>query len=73
MLDAKPLLDWTGGPAFAWVVGAALLYWLGGRRTAHSRRKRPRDTPAAMVYRAPAPGVATTISVVSRNSGLMGN
>ena len=34
MLDAKPLLDWTGGPAFAWVVGAALLYWLGGRRSA---------------------------------------
>ena len=31
----------------------------------------PRDTPAAMVYSAPAPGVATTISVVSRNSGLM--
>jgi putative membrane protein len=32
VLDASPLLDWTGGPAFAWVVGAALLYWLGGRR-----------------------------------------
>ena len=25
-------LDWTGGPALAWVLGAALLYWLGGRR-----------------------------------------
>jgi putative membrane protein len=36
MLDPKPLLDWTGGPAFAWVVGAALLYWLGGRRSGHS-------------------------------------
>ena len=36
MLDPKALLDWTGGPAFAWVVGAAILYWLGGRRTAHS-------------------------------------
>jgi putative membrane protein len=24
-------LDWTGGPALAWVIGAALLYWLGGR------------------------------------------
>ena len=36
MLDPKALLDWTGGPAFAWVVGAAMLYWLGGRRTAHS-------------------------------------
>jgi cytochrome c oxidase assembly factor CtaG len=36
MLDPKALLDWTGGPAFAWVVGAASLYWLGGRRTAHS-------------------------------------
>jgi putative membrane protein len=31
------MLDWTGGPAFAWVVGAALLYWLGGRKGAHSR------------------------------------
>jgi putative membrane protein len=30
-LDLKPLLDWTGGPAFAWVVGSAFLYWLGGR------------------------------------------
>jgi putative membrane protein len=25
-------LDWTGGPALVWVLGAALLYWLGGRR-----------------------------------------
>ncbi len=24
-------LDWTGGPALLWVIGAALLYWLGGR------------------------------------------
>jgi putative membrane protein len=24
-------LDWTGGPALAWVCCAALLYWLGGR------------------------------------------
>jgi putative membrane protein len=24
-------LDWTGGPALAWVLCAALLYWLGGR------------------------------------------
>jgi putative membrane protein len=39
VFDLKPLLDWTGGPAFAWVVGAALLYWLGGRHRArpHSR------------------------------------
>jgi putative membrane protein len=37
VLDLKPLLDWTGGPAFAWVVGAATLYWLGGRHSAHSR------------------------------------
>ena len=37
MPDAGPLLDWTGGPAFAWVVGAALLYWLGGRGGAYSR------------------------------------
>lgn len=25
-------LDWTGGPALLWALGAALLYWLGGRR-----------------------------------------
>ncbi|HEX8754201.1 MAG TPA: cytochrome c oxidase assembly protein [Solirubrobacterales bacterium] len=25
-------LDWTGGPALLWVLGAGLLYWLGGRR-----------------------------------------
>jgi cytochrome c oxidase assembly factor CtaG len=37
VLDPKPLLDWTGGPAFAWVLGAAILYWLGGRHSAHSR------------------------------------
>jgi putative membrane protein len=37
LVDAKPLLDWTGGPAFAWVVGAALLYWLGGRQGGYSR------------------------------------
>jgi putative membrane protein len=37
VLDAKPFLDWTGGPAFAWVVGAAMLYWLGGRRGWYSR------------------------------------
>jgi cytochrome c oxidase assembly factor CtaG len=24
-------LDWTGGPALLWVIGAALLFWLGGR------------------------------------------
>lgn len=30
-------LDWTGGPALLWVVGAALLYWLGGRL----RRRQP--------------------------------
>jgi putative membrane protein len=37
VLDPKPLLDWTGGPAFAWVVGAGLLYWLGGRHGVYSR------------------------------------
>lgn len=25
-------IDWTGGPALLWVLGAALLYWRGGRR-----------------------------------------
>lgn len=27
-------LDWTGGPALLWVLGAGLLYWLGGRHRA---------------------------------------
>ena len=40
MLDLKPLLDWTGGPAFVWVVGAALLYRLGGR---HGARRSAAD------------------------------
>ncbi len=30
-------LDWTGGPALLWVLGAALLYWLGGRGSAGRR------------------------------------
>jgi putative membrane protein len=38
VLDAQRLLDWTGGPAFAWVVVASLLYWLGGRQSRHARR-----------------------------------
>ena len=32
-------IDWTGGPALLWVLGAALVYWLGGpsrRRPARS-------------------------------------
>jgi putative membrane protein len=36
MLDVGPLLDWTGGPAFVWVAGAAALYWLGGRQRSQS-------------------------------------
>ncbi|HEX3735260.1 MAG TPA: cytochrome c oxidase assembly protein [Solirubrobacterales bacterium] len=32
-------LDWTGGPALLWVLGAALLYRLGGR----GRKHRPGD------------------------------
>jgi putative membrane protein len=35
-------LDWTGGPALAWVLTAGLLYWLGGRRPATSRSDRSR-------------------------------
>jgi putative membrane protein len=31
-------LDWTGGPALLWVIGAASLYVLGGRRSAYSDR-----------------------------------
>ena len=50
MFDSKPLLDWTGGPAFAWVVGASLLYWLGGRRRAHpASRRRDRWRTASFV------------------------
>jgi putative membrane protein len=37
--DSLAALDWTGGPALAWVIAAALLYWLGGRRGgSHARR-----------------------------------
>ncbi len=36
MASATPL-DWTGGPALAWVLSAALLYWLGGRKLTVSR------------------------------------
>ena len=31
MVGITALLDWTGGPAMAWVICAATLYWLGGR------------------------------------------
>jgi putative membrane protein len=31
-------LDWTGGPALLWVLGAAALYWLGGRESRRARR-----------------------------------
>src|ERR1700738_1752375 len=34
--------------------------------------RHPAEIPAATVYSTPAPGVATTISVVSRNSGVTG-
>jgi cytochrome c oxidase assembly factor CtaG len=36
-------LDWTGGPALAWVLTAGLLYWLGGRRLATPRSDRSRS------------------------------
>lgn len=36
MAAATPL-DWTGGPALAWVLSAILLYWLGGRKLAAPR------------------------------------
>lgn len=39
MTVAATPLDWTGGPALAWVAGSALLYWLGGR----GRAPRPGD------------------------------
>ena len=39
MGEATTPIDWTGGPALLWVLGAALVYWLGGpsrRRPAQS-------------------------------------
>jgi putative membrane protein len=39
MTAAATPLDWTGGPALAWVIGVAVLYWLGG----HGRTPRPGD------------------------------
>jgi cytochrome c oxidase assembly factor CtaG len=37
MVAAITPLDWTGGPALAWVLCAATLYWLGGRGRAVHR------------------------------------
>ncbi len=34
---SSTVLDWTGGPALAWVLCAAWLYWLGGRGIARPR------------------------------------
>ena len=34
MVGITAPLDWTGGPAMAWVICAATLYWLGGRHGA---------------------------------------
>ena len=56
MFDLNPLLDWTGGPAFAWVIGAATLYWLGGRRAPHPHRDGGRWRTAAFVA-----GLATIV------------
>lgn len=39
MSAATTPIDWTGGPALAWVLLAAALYWLGGR----GRPARPSD------------------------------
>jgi putative membrane protein len=40
-------LDWTGGPALLWVLGAALLYRRGGRRSAPRPGGRWRDAAFA--------------------------
>ena len=47
MAAATPL-DWTGGPALAWVLSAVLLYWLGGRKLTPPRSdaRRPWRTAA---------------------------
>jgi cytochrome c oxidase assembly factor CtaG len=37
VLDLNAILDWTGGPALAWVLFAAALYCLGGRHGARPR------------------------------------
>lgn len=36
VLEPTSPLDLTGGPALDWVICAALLYWLGGRRSART-------------------------------------
>jgi len=56
VFDPKPLLHWTGGPAFAWVVGAALLYCLGGPHSAHPRSGPDRWRTASFVA-----GLATIV------------
>jgi cytochrome c oxidase assembly factor CtaG len=43
---AAPPIDWTGGPALAWVLCAALLFWLGGRH----RQERPNDRWRAAAF-----------------------
>jgi cytochrome c oxidase assembly factor CtaG len=42
-------LDWTGGPALLWVLGAAALYWLGGRGSRRAARGREPWRTAAFV------------------------
>lgn len=41
--------EWTGDPALIWVLGAALLYWLGGRGSRRSPRPDDRWRTAAFV------------------------
>jgi len=42
-------IDWTGGPALLWVLGAALLYWLGGPSLRRPTRSVDRWRTAAFV------------------------
>lgn len=42
-------LDWTGGPALLWVLGAAFLYWQGSRRSRRAPRARDRGRTLAFV------------------------
>ena len=60
-------LNWAGDPALAWVLGAATLYWLGGR---HNQRRHP---SAADRWRTTSFAAGLATIVVALNSPIHGS
>jgi putative membrane protein len=60
-------LNWSGDPALAWVLGAATLYWLGGR---HNQRRHP---SAADRWRTTSFVAGLATIVVALNSAIHGS